>query len=286
MNRSVYITACALAAMLVTASAHAEVITIEGAVKSVDAATRTITVDANGEEKTLDVSRKAKVSVSGKAAALGTLKSGQSVKLSYHDDLEIVLKIEATATSGSASESIALFDGKTLKGWNGDKSIWKVRNGTIVGSLPGQQPSGSFLSTKASYDNFVLSVRFKLSEGNSGVQFRSQRLQKNAMAGYQADIAWHDNCKYLGWLHGERMGGKIAEPAPGTRQQLINAVDQNDWNDCVITANGDQIAIEINGIKAVDVQHDGPIDGAIGFQLHGGMPTTVAFKDIMLTPLP
>ena len=56
---------------------HAEVITIEGTIRSIDATTRTVTVDADGEEKTLDVSRKVKVSVGGNAAALDALRSGQ-----------------------------------------------------------------------------------------------------------------------------------------------------------------------------------------------------------------
>jgi len=86
---------------------HAEVITIEGTIRSIDATTRTVTVDADGEEKTLDVSRKVKVSVGGNAAALDALRSGQKVKLSYHDDLEIVLKIEA-APGGQAPVTFEL----------------------------------------------------------------------------------------------------------------------------------------------------------------------------------
>ena len=75
-------------------SLHAEVITIDGTIKSVDAAKRTITVETEGEAKTFDVSSKVKVSVEGKDAGLDALKEGQKVKLSYHDELEIVLKIE------------------------------------------------------------------------------------------------------------------------------------------------------------------------------------------------
>jgi len=73
---------------------HAEVITIDGTIKSVDAAKRTITVETEGKEKMLDVSSKVKISVEGKDANLDALKEGQKVKLSYHDELEIVLKID------------------------------------------------------------------------------------------------------------------------------------------------------------------------------------------------
>jgi len=80
--------------VLLLGAAHAEVITIEGTVKSVDAAKRTITVETEGEEKTLDVSSKAKISVEENDTKLDSLKPDQKVKLSYHDELEIVLKIE------------------------------------------------------------------------------------------------------------------------------------------------------------------------------------------------
>jgi|GEM_PF-3050538 len=95
MARIAILVAVSAAMAFFMAPAHAEVVTIEGTLASVDATARTITVEADGERKTLDVSRKVKVSVSGKTAALGTLKSGQSVKLSYHDALEIVLRIDA-----------------------------------------------------------------------------------------------------------------------------------------------------------------------------------------------
>ncbi len=78
----------------IISDARAEVITIDGTIKSVDANKRTITVETDGEAKTLDVSSKAKISTEGKDSALDSLKPGQNVKLSYHDELEIVLKIE------------------------------------------------------------------------------------------------------------------------------------------------------------------------------------------------
>jgi hypothetical protein len=72
---------------------YADVVTIDGTVKAVDAKTRTITVETGSKTLTLDVSSKAKISVEGKEASLDTLKPGETVKLSYHDKLEVVLKI-------------------------------------------------------------------------------------------------------------------------------------------------------------------------------------------------
>jgi hypothetical protein len=77
-----------------TPAAQAEVVTIDGTIKSVDAQKRTITVESGSKTLTLDVSSKAKINVEGKDGGLDTLKPGQKVKLSYHKELEIVLKIE------------------------------------------------------------------------------------------------------------------------------------------------------------------------------------------------
>jgi len=88
------------------ATAQAEVITIEGTIKSVDAAKRTITVETSDGAKTLDVSSKAKISNDGKDSTLDKLKAGQKVSLSYHDELEIVLKIEV----GASPPSLITFD--------------------------------------------------------------------------------------------------------------------------------------------------------------------------------
>ena len=96
MNHRLSLIACIITFWLT--SAEAAVVTIEGTITSIDAARRSIIVDADGEQKMLDVSRKVKVSVSGKTAGLDTLSSGQQVKLSYHDDLEIVLKIDVVGT--------------------------------------------------------------------------------------------------------------------------------------------------------------------------------------------
>ncbi len=152
------------------ATAQAEVITIDGTIKSVDAAKRTITVETEGEEKTLDVSSKAKISVEGKDANLDSLKPSQKVKLSYHDELEIVLKIEVGKTT-TVKDSIRTAelvqvtelpdgwhslapDGLTIYFQGPDKQIWTAHRKTaeelftdaksthITGSQPNVSSNG------------------------------------------------------------------------------------------------------------------------------------------------
>ena len=118
-----------------------------------------------------------------------------------------------------------LFDGKTLKNWDGNPQVWHVEDGAIVGVSSPESPSGTtnLIYRGGEFGNFALKLEVKLEgEGaNGGIQFRSanvppaprqtspdqlaqmsdeqkQRMQqadqlreKNAkwnMKGYQADI--------------------------------------------------------------------------------------------------
>ena len=63
---------------------------------------------------------------------------------------------------------MSLFDGKTLKGWQGDVKGYVVENGAIVCNRP------SNLFTAKQYANFVLRFEFKLPPaGNNGVGIRT-----------------------------------------------------------------------------------------------------------------
>ena len=103
-----------------------------------------------------------------------------------------------------AAESVALFDGKTFAGWEGNvDSVWRIEEGAIVaGSLTKKQEKNDFLATVKEYGDFDLSLKWKLegTEGfvNGGVQFRSQRIpDHHEVIGYQADLgAGYDGALY------------------------------------------------------------------------------------------
>ena len=70
-----------------------------------------------------------------------------------------------------------LFDGQTLKGWEGDEKIFRVEEGAIVaGTLKEKIAHNEFLCTEKEFGNFELRLKFKvLGEGaNAGVQFRTK----------------------------------------------------------------------------------------------------------------
>jgi hypothetical protein len=99
-------------------------------------------------------------------------------------------------TTASISAQTALFNGKNFDGWDirkGEEKWWRVEDGMIVGgSLTEKVPYNTFLSTTKVYQNFELTLKLKLTQGegfmNSGVQIRSTRVPNNSeMCGYQVD---------------------------------------------------------------------------------------------------
>jgi len=177
-----------------------------------------------------------------------------------------------------------LFDGKTLDGWHGDMSLWKVQDGVIVGSSEGATLThNTFLSTKKSYKNFVLKIEFKLRNHNSGVQVRSQQRNDFVVAGYQADIA---DKRYMGILYEERGRGILADVDP---EQVAKHLKPDGWNEYVITCDGPRLKFELNGFTTVDYTETSDVgakEGIIALQLHQGPPMQVSFRNIRIKELP
>lgn len=94
----------------------------------------------------------------------------------------------------------SMFDGTSLRGWDGPTDLWRVEDGAIVVQSKTEPPTGSvyLLWTGGEPRNFEFQAQVKL-EGdgaNSGVQFRAHRLGELAdrprskweTRGYQADF--------------------------------------------------------------------------------------------------
>ena len=185
----------------------------------------------------------------------------------------------------------SLFDGESLAGWQGDtEKTWRVEDGMIVGgSLEETVPNNEFLVTDRTYENFILTLKIKLTgtEGfiNSGIQFHSQRLTNPSyeMEGYQAD--WGKG--YWASLYDESRRNKtLIAPDSAQVQKWIKI---NDWNDYRVHAENGRIQLYINGHQTVDYTEPDqtiPQKGLIGLQIHGGGKAQVAIKDIFIEELP
>src|SRR5690242_14467679 len=68
-----------------------------------------------------------------------------------------------------AKEWKSLFDGKTLKGWVGEKGYWQVKDGAIVGDKGGKTDHHHYLFSDKDYSDFEIHIDCKMVGYNSGV---------------------------------------------------------------------------------------------------------------------
>lgn len=144
-----------------------------------------------------------------------------------------------------------IFDGKTLNGWEGDPTYWRVENGALVGEITPATllKTNSFIIWKGGEPaDFEFTGEFNITaEGNSGINYRSDRLTDVpfALRGYQADI--DGRMRYTGQNYEERKrttlayrGQKTTIPAytgADTPESIRANVKNNAWNGLTVTGS-------------------------------------------------
>jgi Domain of Unknown Function (DUF1080) len=200
---------------------------------------------------------------------------------------------------------VSIFDGKDLRGWDGDPAYWRVEDGAIVGETkPGEIPKqNTFLIWRGGEPaDFELRAEYRITGGNSGIQYRSMELPdiRWAMKGYQADIDAEQ--KYTGQIYEERGRGFLAlrgqsvaietgaKPMVlgtlGSDAELKAAIHAPGWNDYDIIARGNVLVQILNGrVMGMLVDDDAAsrkMSGLIGIQLHAGEPMKIEVRNIRL----
>jgi hypothetical protein len=202
----------------------------------------------------------------------------------------------------------SIFDGKSLKGWDGDSAVWRVENEQIIGESTAEKPlkANTFLIWRGGQPtDFELKVEYRINSTNSGIQYRSVQLPdvgKWVLKGYQADIDFQNT--FTGQLYEERgrgflaMRGQMTQLQPGKKQviaglrggdELKNLIKVNDWNQFHIIARGNVLTHIVNGHLMAEAVDDDPANcamgGLIGFQMHTGPPMKVEYRKIFLKNL-
>lgn len=175
-----------------------------------------------------------------------------------------------------------LFDGKSLKGWEGDSRLWKVQDGAILGSTEGVKlTQNTFLIYKAKhFANFILKADVKLRNHNSGIQFRSEERPDYVVAGLQADMA---EGNWWGSIYDEK--GKRGVMVNGWKGKGETVVKPKDWNSIEIRAEGDHIQIFLNGLQTADLHDSAKMEGILALQLHAGPAMQAEFANIRIKEL-
>ena len=203
---------------------------------------------------------------------------------------------------------VSIFDGTSLKGWDGDPDFCRVDGGAIVGQTTKEhQPKqNTFIIWRGgSTGNFELKLDYKLTGFNSGIQFRSNELPdiKWAMKGYQADIDGQQ--QFTGQIYEERARGFLALRGQATyigdgnnkKPGLVASLGDNlkdfikgdDWNSMHLIARGNTIVQVLNGhVMSMLIDDDTVgrrMDGLLGIQVHLGPPMKIEVKNIRIKTL-
>ncbi len=215
----------------------------------------------------------------------------------------------ALSAASPADRFVPIFDGVSLKGWDGNPKLWSVEDGAIVGRTSPDDPipANSFLIWReGEVDNFELRLEFMITGGNSGIQFRAIEKPKewgpHIMGGLQADFEAGE--RHTGGLYGERSRGilarrgekveigadgkPIAVGSVGDPVELQSHIDLTGWNSFHVIARGNRYIHKINGHVMVDVTDNdpaAPTSGLLGLQVHRGPAMTVKFRNIELKRL-
>ena len=147
-----------------------------------------------------------------------------------------------------------LFDGKTTNGWRNFKSqeigaAWKVEDGTLA-LHPGSDEKGGDIITEREYENFELSLEWKISEkGNSGIMY-------HVLEEDQYDRVWQTGPEMQILDDKGHPDGKIVTHRSGDLYDMIECEvvtvnPPNEWNEIRIVSNNGQVEHWQNGTRVV-----------------------------------
>ncbi len=220
--------------------------------------------------------------------------------------------------SDSSQEWVPLFNGKDLTGWEGDLRLWSVKDGVIHGQTTLTNPAkgNTFLIWRGgTLKDFELKIKFRLENGNSGIQYRSKEVDKWVVSGYQAEVEnspgkvgflYHERGR--GWLVNvgdfmviDEKGNKNVVGNVSDKDELVKAgyYKEKDWNEYLIVAQGSHLMHYLNGYPTMELVDNDRLtnpndakdtkgaarEGILALQIHAGPPMVVQFKDIQVRHL-
>ena len=155
-----------------------------------------------------------------------------------------------------------LFDGKTTRGWRNFRQDslsdgWVIADGAISRSTDG---AGDII-TVGEYDNFELSIEYRISEGgNSGIMFRVTEEEEAAwLTGPEVQIL--DNTRgrdqqKAGWLYQLYHPAKPTWVSKFEKEAGIQAPEIDDatrpagqWNHVYLRVSAEQCEVAVNGVS-------------------------------------
>lgn len=169
-------------------------------------------------------------------------------------------------------------------GWRLEPRDWKLEAGVLHGSvsIPWDLEARSVAYTEEQFENFELSIDFKLSGGDCFFWFRLAPTALKPHTGYRTNLG----ASARGGLYdADLRRGPLVGAVPLPRLQ----VRAGGWTTCFIRADGHRISVAMNGVRTAEcVDENGSLRGHIGIQLCSADQRLgrAWFKNLRLRELP
>ena len=201
-----------------------------------------------------------------------------------------------------------LFNGKDFLGWDADPEYWSVKDRAIRGDVTtAKMPreSTACVLQLGPLRNFILRLKFRVTDGVCGVVYRCRDAGNRRVSGYTAEISGVPGS--VGLLMHEGRGaladvgefvvidsdgkrqvlGAVADKAALARANYYKGKGADEtpvWNDYTIIARGNHLVHLINGYQTVELIDNDitnrDLEGGLAFQIQPGLPATVEIRDI------
>lgn len=163
-----------------------------------------------------------------------------------------------------------LWDGKTSKGWHSARAEefpadgWAIHDGVleVIGGDGAESVRGGDIVTDEMYENFELSVDFKLTKGaNSGIKYfvRPDLYDPGMASAIGCEFQLLDDVR-----HPDAKKGKDGNRTLGSLYDLITSDKSeagfhlNQWNKAVVKVNGNHVEHWLNGVKILSYDRNTP----------------------------
>lgn len=191
--------------------------------------------------------------------ACKTEKKERQKETEMPNAMEMPLKDNILTDKEKSENWVLLFDGKTADGWRGYNQEtlpdgWVVEDGTLKSLGKGGDIGGDIVYGKESFENFELSMEWKIAEGgNSGVFY-------HVLEGEQYDAPYYNAPEY-------QMIDQIGFPEKLEDWQSIGAdygmytpdyegavKPAGEWNSTLIVFTPEKVTYWLNGKKTVEFE--------------------------------